>query len=454
MILAKITIPRDRPTFRMSRLGLQPQQLSLKLRLKGGDLAVSQMDDICVQTVSGSTLATLLDSSLNVTKNSNRPRERRGMDLAQNRNGAAQKLWPLDSASIWKPLDKEKRQIRIILLQPSEEEDDALYADLEIVSLDSEPEYKAISYVWGDASDTTIMFVNGGKAIKITKSLAAALRCFRDSRAFVALWADAVCINQENLQERADQVRIMGRIYATAIQVNIWLGRMSDRGWHDALYSQLEAELLPWADGILKIGEQFFESLLPQVAGGPNIHTHELGLEPWITWIDILSSSPWFSRLWAEEFWDAVGDAGADPGRVLTGLNCVTLQHHVSNAQLFVTTSGRLGNARPGVRVGDLVVLLPGCNIPFVIRPVEETTEQKEFRLVSPCYVNGMMDGEALWDAFIAKANPAEKTEFQNELDAMQEEVAAGIEDEEIKARRAELADKHCRHLFEDIVLV
>ncbi|KAI6844147.1 hypothetical protein KC340_g2376 [Hortaea werneckii] len=152
------------------------------------------------------------------------------MDLAQNRDGAAQKLWPLDRGSIWKPLDKEKREIRILLLQPSEEEDDALYADLEIVSLDSEPEYKAISYVWGDATDTTVMFVNGGKAIEITKSLAAALRRFRESRAFVALWADAVCINQEDLQERADQVRIMGRIYASAIQVNVWLGRVRDRG--------------------------------------------------------------------------------------------------------------------------------------------------------------------------------------------------------------------------------
>ncbi|KAI7490865.1 hypothetical protein KC351_g326 [Hortaea werneckii] len=143
------------------------------------------------------------------------------MDLAQNRDGAAQKLWPLDRESIWKPLDKEKREIRILLLQPSGEEDDALYADLEIVSLDREPKYKAISYVWGDALDTTVMFVNGGKVIEITRSLAAALRRFRDSRNFVALWADAICINQADLRERAEQVRMMGQIYATAIQVNL-----------------------------------------------------------------------------------------------------------------------------------------------------------------------------------------------------------------------------------------
>ncbi|KAI6823699.1 hypothetical protein KC340_g1000 [Hortaea werneckii] len=218
------------------------------------------------------------------------------MDVAQDAAGPAQGLWLLDRSSIWKPLDKEQRKIRILLLQPSEEEDGALYADLEIVSLDSEPEYKAISYVWGDASDKTDMCLNG-QSVKITKSLAAALRRFRDPKDSVALWADAVCINQADLKERAEQVRIMGKIFAAAAQVNVWLGRLSDQGWHDALYSQLEAELLPRADEVLKIEEKFFESLLPEVVGGPNIHTHGLGLELWIVWFEILSSCPWFSRL-------------------------------------------------------------------------------------------------------------------------------------------------------------
>ncbi|KAI6915133.1 hypothetical protein KC318_g174 [Hortaea werneckii] len=180
------------------------------------------------------------------------------MDLAQNRDGTVQKLWPLDRGSIWKPLDKEKREIRILLLQPSEEEDDALYADLEVVSLDSKPEYKAISYVWGDASDTTVMFLNGGRAIEITRSLATALRRFRDSKVFVALWADAVCINQADLQERADQVRIMGKIFAAAVQVNVWLGRLSDRGWYEPFHNFYKATDMPPTEEILQRLEFFF----------------------------------------------------------------------------------------------------------------------------------------------------------------------------------------------------
>ncbi|KAI7232823.1 hypothetical protein KC330_g5705 [Hortaea werneckii] len=250
MILAKIMIPRENPTFQ--RLSHQPQQLSLDLRRKGDESAHDWR-----------TFAPLHFSS--VVQIVVDPSHLSSMEVAQSPANSTDNLWPLDRTSIWKPLDKEKREIRILLVQPSEEEDDALYADLEIVSLDSEPEYKAISYVWGDASDTTVMFVNGGKVIEITRSLAAALRRFRDSKVFVALWADAVCINQADLQERADQVRIMGKIYASAIQVNVWLGRVSDRGWHDALHGYLEVEDQPRTEGILQANEGFFEYSFSEV---------------------------------------------------------------------------------------------------------------------------------------------------------------------------------------------
>ncbi|KAI6859327.1 hypothetical protein D0864_00034 [Hortaea werneckii] len=361
------------------------------------------------------------------------------MDLVQNRHGAAQSFWPLDRGSIWKPLDKEKREIRIILLQPSGEEDDALYADLEIASLDNEPAYNAISYVWGDASDTTVMFLNGGKVIEITKSLAAALRRFRHSRIFVALWADAVCINQENLQERADQVSIMGKIYASAIQVNVWLGRMSDRKWHDSWYSYLEAEDLLRTDALLHKQEAFFEHLFGEVIEDDNGRPEKI-------------TPGHFEKF--EHLWRRIEDAGADQEEEFRGRDDMWLAKRVISAQLFLTAKGRLGNAKTGVQAGDLVTLFPDCSMPFILRPAEDGAKQKSFKLISPCYIHGIMDGEALWDTFMAKANLAEKTAFQKDFDALQERIAVGIKHTERKALRAELADKHCHHLFEEIVLV
>jgi hypothetical protein len=38
------------------------------------------------------------------------------------------------------------------------------------------------------------------------------------------LWIDALSINQDDLQERSEQVKLMGKIYQSAARVVIWLG--------------------------------------------------------------------------------------------------------------------------------------------------------------------------------------------------------------------------------------
>ena len=38
-------------------------------------------------------------------------------------------------------------------------------------------------------------------------------------------WIDAICINQDDLAERAEQGRLMGQIYANIEMVVVWLGR-------------------------------------------------------------------------------------------------------------------------------------------------------------------------------------------------------------------------------------
>ncbi len=42
-------------------------------------------------------------------------------------------------------------------------------------------------------------------------------------------------------------------------------------------------------------------------------------------------------------------------------------------------------------QVGDMIYLLPGSDVPFVLRP-----EDKNFRLIGQCYVHGVMYGEAI----------------------------------------------------------
>ena len=57
--------------------------------------------------------------------------------------------------NIWHPLDQSRRQIRLFHLEPSENVHDQAEGFLEIVSLDDNPRYEALSYAWGDPKITS-----------------------------------------------------------------------------------------------------------------------------------------------------------------------------------------------------------------------------------------------------------------------------------------------------------
>ena len=119
-------------------------------------------------------------------------------------------------------LNVPRREIRLLHLHPGTWNDD-IETHLETVSLDDYPNYRAISYVWGDASQRLTITVDG-EALSLTLSLCTALRRLRTPESTLVLWTDAVCINQSDLNERSQQVRFMGEIYSRAEEVMIWLG--------------------------------------------------------------------------------------------------------------------------------------------------------------------------------------------------------------------------------------
>lgn len=60
-------------------------------------------------------------------------------------------------------------------------------------------------------------------------NLASALQYIRDKEEEVVLWADAICINQEDLDERSKQVQfVMDEVYKDAEEVLVWLGEESE----------------------------------------------------------------------------------------------------------------------------------------------------------------------------------------------------------------------------------
>ncbi|KAI0179718.1 HET-domain-containing protein [Hypoxylon sp. FL1284] len=83
-------------------------------------------------------------------------------------------------------------------------------------------EYKALSYCWGDATKRLPIEVNG-QIVYLSESLVFALYAV-GSKPGDLLWADAICINQDDPAEKASQVRLMHLIYSKARATIVWLG--------------------------------------------------------------------------------------------------------------------------------------------------------------------------------------------------------------------------------------
>lgn len=102
-----------------------------------------------------------------------------------------------------------------------------LRCELDYMSLRRPRPYTALSYAWGDKYDTTEIELNRG-VFRIPSSLHGALRAVREPDRDVLVWADAVCINQKDTEERSEQVQKMYLIYRQAAFVGIWLGHEAD----------------------------------------------------------------------------------------------------------------------------------------------------------------------------------------------------------------------------------
>jgi hypothetical protein len=119
-------------------------------------------------------------------------------------------------------LQADEPAIRVLTLIPGAESA-AIKCLLTRVAFDKAGIYNAVSYTWGDPSDKTSISVNGFH-LPIPTNLARFLQHVRSSTDFVVLWADAVCINQEDVEEKSYQVSIMGDIFRHCNSAYIWLG--------------------------------------------------------------------------------------------------------------------------------------------------------------------------------------------------------------------------------------
>lgn len=164
-----------------------------------------------------------------------------------------------------------------------------------VVEVEKAPPYIALSYTWGDKMLSRTVTVDGC-GTRITVNLAEAIDAiyqFARSRRLM-FWADSICIDQNNLQERSKQVALMNSIYRSAELVTIWLGAAADdsdiaftrmREWGSRFHSLKEEH--NGSDGLavtsIPIDDPFFF--------GPSE-------QPALKAIDMICRRPWWSRAW------------------------------------------------------------------------------------------------------------------------------------------------------------
>lgn len=128
----------------------------------------------------------------------------------------------------YEPLAKP-RHIRLIILRPALSDTQPIICSLKEVSLDdydhdNDPlPYEALSYTWG-AKHGTIPITCDGQTLLVTPNCESALQHLRQKLKKRVLWIDAICIDQQSVQEKNEQVPLMGEIYVSATRAVIWLG--------------------------------------------------------------------------------------------------------------------------------------------------------------------------------------------------------------------------------------
>jgi hypothetical protein len=211
------------------------------------------------------------------------------------------------------PLNNPEFDLRFINISPGEF-DERLSCSLYTPYTKFVPPggYRALSYTWGDAARKVPIFLNG-RTFLVTPNLEDALRNLRTTTTQewqnqLPLWIDAICINQEDSDERDGQVRRMKWIYQQADHVIIWLGnynepsdvtlRIDPSKWR---FNRIEENSEDTARSALVLAlfmkDEASRHQESEVLVGLEDCQHLRNLQVWAQLLRLFHR-PWFERLW------------------------------------------------------------------------------------------------------------------------------------------------------------
>lgn len=210
-------------------------------------------------------------------------------------NRAAELQSPaLDEAPLYTSLEMERKEVRLLRvsrLARSASEETRFVGQLVHAALEDNPTYVAISYAWGEPSAVGHFVDPNGveTSLGYSQVVLDIISTLVPPGDTLYLWIDAVCINQEDPDERASQVAIMGDIYRQAQQVIVFLGTADDA-------STRAMDLLQLTRGFMQANGAVLPALRVE-----DFEKRSLGAGiPPDFWSDVaqLLCRPWFTTCW------------------------------------------------------------------------------------------------------------------------------------------------------------
>jgi hypothetical protein len=189
----------------------------------------------------------------------------------------------------YKALDPETPSVRLVTIKPSVDSK-RIECEIDIHALDQLPVYEALSYAWGDQTSRDIIHVDGS-VLHVTTNLYSALQCLRLDTPRL-MWIDAICVNQDDLEERSSQVQLMRHIYQNAVQVVAYLGESTPAS-NAAFELVRSAKLKDWfTDESDEAATQAEENRICKILLSKSSRQGFIGLS------QDIAIRPWFQRVW------------------------------------------------------------------------------------------------------------------------------------------------------------
>ncbi|KUJ07615.1 HET-domain-containing protein [Mollisia scopiformis] len=190
------------------------------------------------------------------------------------------------------------KQFRLLTLLPGAEAS-PIQTTLRHVNLEDKPKFDALSYEWGpESTHNSEVFVDK-KPFTIRHNLWLFLKRLRaTSQSAQVIYADAICINQKDNEEKGHQVALMSEIYMRAKTVLVWIGEHDPSS--ELVFGTHFEDKIPRAT--MKIPFVNLLAVPVIVAGRVRRATSASSAERIAAWTAVLSRSYW-NRTWiVQEF--------------------------------------------------------------------------------------------------------------------------------------------------------